>query len=47
MPCHWWSFFYAKRKVVLQFLFCLFGLHGVTEISDDKKECRDCLKEID
>lgn len=32
---------------MLQFLFCLFGLHGVTEISNGKKEYRDCLKEID
>jgi len=31
---------------MLQFIFCLFGLHGVTEIGDNQKECRDCLKEI-
>lgn len=37
---------------MLQFIFCLFGLHGVTEIDytvDDEeiKVCRDCLKEIE
>ncbi|ENW86261.1 hypothetical protein F906_01315 [Acinetobacter pseudolwoffii] len=35
---------------MLHFIFCLFGLHGVTEIecqADGKevKVCRDCLKE--
>ncbi len=36
---------------MLQFLKCLFGFHGVTEIDhtidgDEIKACRDCLKEI-
>ena len=31
---------------MLRLLMCLFGLHGATEISDNKKECRDCLKEV-
>ena len=36
---------------MLQFLLCLFGLHGATEIDytvDDEeiKVCRDCLKEV-
>ena len=36
---------------MLQFLKCLLGFHGVTEISytiDDEefKVCRDCLKEV-
>ena len=36
---------------VLQFLLCLFGLHGATEIdytADDEeiKVCRDCMKEV-
>ena len=36
--------------LILQFLKCLFGLHGATEIdytADDEeiKVCRDCLKE--
>ena len=36
--------------LMLQFLKCLFGLHGATEVeySADNKEievCRDCLKE--
>lgn len=32
---------------MFQFLMCLFGLHGATEIGDDDvKECRDCLKEV-
>ena len=35
---------------MLKFLYCLFGLHGATEIDytvDDEeiKVCRDCLKE--
>ena len=35
---------------MLQFLLCLFGLHGASEIDytvDDEeiKVCRDCLKE--
>jgi hypothetical protein len=38
--------FFCLEKSMLQFIFCLFGLHGVTEISDNKKECRDCLKEV-
>ena len=41
-----------QENKVLQFLLCLFGLHGATEIDytvDDEeiKVCRDCLKEID
>lgn len=36
---------------MLQFIFCLFGLHGVTEIDytvdDEIKVCQDCMKEID
>ena len=37
---------------MLQFLLCLFGLHGATEIDytvDDEeiKVCRDCLKEVE
>ena len=31
---------------MLQFLKCLLGFHGVVEIIDDKKECRDCLKVV-
>ena len=36
---------------MLQFLLCLFGLHGATEIDytvdgDEIKVCRDCLKEV-
>lgn len=31
---------------MLQFLKCIFGFHGATEISDGKNECRDCLKEV-
>ena len=41
-----------KENQMLQFLLCLFGLHGATEIDytvDDEeiKVCRDCLKEVD
>ncbi len=37
---------------MLQFIFCLFGLHGVTEIDymvdyEEIKVCRDCLKEVE
>ena len=40
-----------KESQMLQFIFCLFGLHGATEIDytvDDEeiKVCRDCLKEV-
>ena len=40
-----------QEKQMLQFLMCLLGLHGVTEIDytvDDEeiKVCRDCLKEV-
>lgn len=40
-----------KENQMLQFIFCLFGLHGVTEIDytvDDEeiKVCRDCLKVV-
>lgn len=31
---------------MLRFIFCLFGLHGVTEIGEDKKEYSDWLKEV-
>ena len=32
---------------MIQFLMCLFGLHGAIEIgSDAKPECRNCLKEV-
>ena len=36
---------------MLQLLFCLFGLHGATEVEypiSDKETnvCRDCLKEV-
>lgn len=36
---------------MLRFLFCLFGLHGSTEIDytideEEIKVCRDCLKEV-
>ena len=36
---------------MLQFLLCLFSLHGATEIdytvdNEEIKVCRDCLKEI-
>jgi len=39
------------EKHMLRFLFCLFGLHGATEveypISDEENNvCRDCLKEV-
>ena len=39
-----------QENKMLQFLLCLFGLHGATEIDytiDDEeiKVCRDCLKE--
>jgi hypothetical protein len=33
---------------MFQSIFCLFGLHGVTEIGvDAKKECHDGFKEIE
>ena len=37
---------------MLQFLLCLFGLHGATVIdytvdNEEIKVCRDCLKEVD
>lgn len=37
---------------MLQFILCLFGLHGATEIDytdddDEIKVCRDCLKEVE
>ena len=40
-----------QENKMLQFLLCLFGLHGATEIDytvDDEeiKVCRDCLKEV-
>lgn len=43
--------FFCLEKSMLQFIFCLFGLHGVTEIDytvDDEKikVCRDCLREV-
>lgn len=36
---------------MLQLLFCLFGLHGATEVdyaADDQeiKVCRDCMKDV-
>lgn len=36
---------------MLQFLICLFGFHGATEIDynvdgEEIEECRDCLKEV-
>ena len=36
---------------MLQFLKCLLGFHGVTEIyhckdGEESKVCRDCLKEV-
>lgn len=36
---------------MFQFIFCLFGLHGATEINynldhEEVKECRTCLKDI-
>ena len=41
----------SKENKMLQFLLCLFGLHGATEIDytiDDEeiKVCRDCMKEV-
>ena len=41
----------SKEIQMLQFLLCLFGLHGATEIDytvDDEeiKVCRDCMKEV-
>ena len=40
--------FFCLEKSMLQFIFCLFGLHGVTEINcDDQKECSHCLKEVE
>ena len=41
----------SKEIHMLQFILCLFGLHGATEIDytiDDEeiKVCRDCLKEV-
>ena len=41
----------SKEIHMLQFIFCLFGFHGATEIDytvDDEeiKVCRDCLKEV-
>ena len=38
--------FFCQKKSMLRLLICLFGLHGVTEIGDDQKECRNCLKEV-
>jgi len=43
----WWN----KESQMLQFLLCLFSLHGATEIDytiDDEeiKVCRDCMKEV-
>lgn len=37
---------------MIQFIFCLFGLHGATEINyggeyEEIKECRNCLKDIE
>ena len=32
---------------MFRFLKCLLGLHGATEITDGKIECRDCLKEVE
>ena len=38
-----------QENQMLQFIFCLFGFHGATEIDytidDEIKVCRDCLKE--
>lgn len=44
--------FYTQEKNMMQFIFCLFGLHGATEITytcdhDEVKQCRDCLKNIE
>ena len=41
-----------QENKMLQFLLCLFGLHGATEIdytvdNEEIKVCRDCLKEVD
>ena len=43
--------FFAKRKIMIKLLKCLFGLHGATEIDytiDDEEicVCRECLKEV-
>ena len=43
--------FYTQEKNMMQFIFCLFGLHGATEIDytvDDfeVKKCRECLKDL-
>lgn len=43
--------FLCMGKSMLQFLMCLFGFHGATEIDytiDDEevKVCRDCMKEV-
>jgi len=40
-----------KEKYMLQFLMCLFGLHGVTEFdytveNKEIKMCRDCLRQV-
>ena len=40
------------EKQMLQFLLCLFGLHGATEMdytvdNEEIKVCRDCLKEVE
>ena len=40
-----------QENKMLQFLLCLFGLHGATEIDytvddEETKVCRDCLKEV-
>ena len=37
---------------MIQFIFCLLGLHGATEINyicdhEEVKGCRDCLKDIE
>ncbi len=43
--------FEITEKQMLQLLFCLFGLHGATEVdyaADDQeiKVCRDCMKDV-
>lgn len=40
-----------KEIHMLQFILCLFGLHGATEIdytvdNEEIKVCRDCMKEV-
>ena len=40
-----------QENKMLQFLLCLFGLHGATEIDhtidcDEIKVCRRCMKEV-